>query len=102
MSQPDPEPFSSWEGYVDPKIITSARALVERARREISAAKNDEGGVRSALQRCVEGFNALNAEHRGFIKTIESEDIAAVVAELARQGGLRDVDDEIVDEWRDW
>ncbi len=55
---------------------------------------------RAVLQRCIESFNALDAEHH-FIETVEREQIIEELTRLRYAVGLGERED-LADEWRDW
>jgi hypothetical protein len=99
-------PFQRWqEGPPFPPeaFVTAARERIRSLLLELQALgpKPKKAQVRAALKRCVEWFNAKDAEFGGVIETEEREDIYALLEELAfvaRQPSLV----EEIDAWRHW
>jgi hypothetical protein len=56
---------------------------------------------REVLKRCIVAFNRLHVEHRGFIGTLEAEEILDAFNTLAARTKLAREKD-LADEWRDF
>ena len=63
----------------------------------------EEGVILAEVEKAVVALNRLNEQTEyALIKTDERESIAAFIREAAVAYGLRDAEDDITEEWREW
>ena len=74
------------------------RAFIQNLKRERRLAS---GRARVHLEACVRELNRLDQLHRGFIETVEREDLYEVFEEILAAAKLPELLGSI-DEWRDW
>lgn len=100
------QPFPRWQEsppFPPPAFVTAARDQIRLVILELQALgpKPKKTQVRAALKRCVEWFNAKDAEFGGVIETEEREDICLFLEELAFVARQQSLVEEI-ETWRDW
>jgi Family of unknown function (DUF5713) len=90
--------FSSWEGTWSSDIVDPCRAILHTTIDELSQLPADATAEakKKVITSAVIKFNDLNDAHDEFIETIEREDIAEELLQIAEAAGLKPDDDLLV------
>ena len=63
----------------------------------------DDEAIMAAVEQVVLALNELNEElDYALIETMEREAIAALIQDAAVECGLREVPDDVTEDWREW
>src|ERR1700722_1143623 len=89
------EAFSSWEGTWSSDIVDPCRAILHTAIDELRNLPKDaiDEVKKAVITSAVIKFNDLNDAHDEFIETIEREDIAEELLQIAEAAGLNPDED---------
>jgi hypothetical protein len=94
--------FAGWKDYPPRKAIRASRKVMTDTVEELLKLRSRASGKQrmAILQRCIESFNALDAEMQ-FIETIERDDICEEFEAIVHACGLG-AHKDLADRWREW
>jgi hypothetical protein len=92
------EAFSSWEGTWSSDIVDPSRAILHATIDGLSQLPADatDEEKKKVITAAVVKFNDLNDAHDEFIETIEREDIAEELLQIAEAAGLKPDEDLLI------